>query len=77
MPWKYFITGLKVQGHSKMGGETLFSRAKLSGCLDSVPAQGRVVCLNGYEHERAPGDSGGWGSPACCSPWGHKDSVSN
>ena len=42
MPQRYFITGPKVQGHSKTGGETLFSRAKLSGYLDSVLAQGHV-----------------------------------
>ena len=60
-----------------MGGETLFLRAKLSGYLDSVPAQGHVVWLSGYEHEWALEDSGGQGSLACCSPWGHKESVSN
>ena len=42
VPQRYFITGPKVQGHSKTGGETLFSRAKLSGYLDSVLAQGHV-----------------------------------
>lgn len=42
VPRKYFITGPKVQGHSKMGGETLFLRAKFSGYLDSVLAQGHV-----------------------------------
>lgn len=42
VPLKYFITGPKVQGHSKMGGETLFLRAKFSGYLDSVLAQGHV-----------------------------------
>ena len=30
--------------------------------------------LNGQESEQAPGDGGGWGSLACCSPWGHKES---
>ena len=30
--------------------------------------------LNGHEFEQAPGDSKGWGSLACCSPWGHKES---
>ena len=30
--------------------------------------------LNGHESEQAPGDGGGWGSLACCSPWGHKES---
>ena len=29
--------------------------------------------LNGYEFEQALGVSGGQGSLACCSPWGHKD----
>ena len=42
VPRKYFITGPKVQGHSKMGGEALFLRAKFSGYLDSVLAQGHV-----------------------------------
>ena len=30
--------------------------------------------LDGPEFEQAPGDSGGQGSLACCSPWGHKES---
>lgn len=42
VPQRYFISGPKVQGHSKTGGETLFSRAKLSGYLDSVLSQGHV-----------------------------------
>ena len=29
--------------------------------------------LNGHEFEQTPGDSEGWGSLACCSPWGHKE----
>ena len=29
--------------------------------------------LNGQELEQTPGDSDGQGSPACCSPWGHKE----
>ena len=29
--------------------------------------------LNGHESEQTPGDSGGQGSLACCSPWGHKE----
>ena len=29
---------------------------------------------NGYECEQTPGDSEGWGSLACCSPWGCKES---
>ena len=29
--------------------------------------------LNGYEFERAVGDSDGQGSLACCSPWGCKE----
>ena len=28
--------------------------------------------LNRHEFEQAPGDSGGHGSLACCSPWGHR-----
>ena len=28
--------------------------------------------LNGHEFEQTPGDSEGQGSPACCSPWGHR-----
>ena len=28
--------------------------------------------LNEHEFEQAPGDGEGQGSPACCSPWGHK-----
>ena len=30
--------------------------------------------LNGHEFEQTLGDSEGQGSPACCSPWGHKES---
>ena len=30
--------------------------------------------LNGHEFKRTLGDSGGQGSLACCSPWGHKES---
>ena len=30
--------------------------------------------LNGHEFEQALGDSVGQGSPACCSPWSHKES---
>ena len=30
--------------------------------------------LNGHEFEQTPGDSGGQGSLACCSPWGGKES---
>ena len=30
--------------------------------------------LNGHEFEQAPGDGEGWGSLACCSPWGRKES---
>ena len=33
--------------------------------------------LNGHEFEQAPGDGDGWGSLACCSPWGHKESDTN
>ena len=30
--------------------------------------------LNGPESEQTPGDGEGRGSPACCSPWGRKES---
>ena len=30
--------------------------------------------LDGHEFEQTPGDSGGQGSLACCSPWGRKES---
>ena len=30
--------------------------------------------LSGYELEQTPGDSGGQGSLACCSPWDLKES---
>ena len=29
--------------------------------------------LDGHEFEQTPGDSGGQGSLACCSPWDHKE----
>ena len=32
---------------------------------------GRHHRLDGHEFEQALGDSGGQGSQACCSPWGH------
>ena len=31
--------------------------------------------LNGHELEQTPGDIGGQRSLACCSPWGHKMSI--
>ena len=31
--------------------------------------------LNGHEFEQAPGDSGGQGGLACCSPWDHKNQT--
>ena len=31
--------------------------------------------FNGHEFEQAPGGGEGQGSLACCSPWGHKESV--
>ena len=30
--------------------------------------------LTGYEFEHAPRIGDAQGSPACCSPWGHKES---
>ena len=30
--------------------------------------------LDGHEFEQAPGVGDGWGSLACCSPWGCKES---
>ena len=30
---------------------------------------------DGHEFEQAPGDGDGHGSPACCSPWGRKESA--
>ena len=30
--------------------------------------------LHGHEFGQPPGDGEGQGSPACCSPWGHKES---
>ena len=35
---------------------------------------GQQQRLNGHESEQTPGDSGGQGSLACCSSWGHKES---
>ena len=29
--------------------------------------------LNGHEFEQTPGDTEGYGSLDCCSPWGHKE----
>ena len=31
--------------------------------------------LDGHEFEQALGVSDGQGSPTCCNPWGHKESV--
>ena len=36
---------------------------------------GRHHRLNGHEFEQTLGDSEGQVSLACCSPWGHKDLV--
>ena len=30
--------------------------------------------LNGHKFEQSPEDGAGQGNPACCSPWGHKES---
>ena len=30
--------------------------------------------LNAHEFEQIPGDGEGQGSPACCNPWGCKES---
>ena len=30
--------------------------------------------LSGHEFEQTLGDGEEWGSQACCSPWGHKES---
>ena len=30
--------------------------------------------LHGHEFEQALEDADGQGGPACCSPWGHKES---
>ena len=29
--------------------------------------------LNGHKFEQSLGNSGGQGSPVCCSPWGQKE----
>ena len=34
---------------------------------------GRHHQLNGHEFEQTLGDSEGWGSLECCSPWGCKE----
>ena len=30
--------------------------------------------LDGHDSKQAPGVGDGQGGPACCSPWGHKES---
>ena len=30
--------------------------------------------VNAHEFKQTPGDTEGQGIPACCSPWGHKQS---
>ena len=37
-------------------------------------AEDEMVGWHGHEFELALGDSGGQGSLACCSLWGHKES---
>ena len=32
-----------------------------------------IVTITGHEFGQTPRDSGGQGSLACCSPWGHKE----
>ena len=34
---------------------------------------GKINQLSGHESEQTPGDSGGQGSLAYYSPWGHKE----
>ena len=33
-----------------------------------------ITVFDGHEFEQTLGDSDGWGSLACCSPWSHKES---
>ena len=33
--------------------------------------------LDEHEFEQVPGVGDGHGSPACCSPWGHKESETS
>ena len=51
-----------------------WERLKAGGEGDNRGRAGWMASLNGHEFEQAPGDGGGQGSPACCSPWGHKES---
>ena len=44
--------------------------------LDSITDYAMsVIHVNGHEFEQTPGDSGGQGNLACCSPWGCKESY--
>ena len=43
-----------------------------------VSYKNKIKCLEvhqlkGHELEPILGDSGGWGSLACCTPWDHKE----
>ena len=44
-----------------------------SNIIVSVPWH-KYHWLYGHEFEQTLGDSEGWGSLVCCSPWGHKES---
>ena len=70
---------LKLQyfGHLMQRADSL-GKTLMLGKIEGKWRSGRQMVgwhhrLNGPEFEQAPEIGDGQGSPACCSPWGHKD----
>ena len=56
----------KIEGRRRRGQQ----RMRLVSPVSEV---GWYHQLSGHEFEQTLGDSEGQGSPACCTPWGHKE----
>ena len=81
---EYSLEGLMLQlqkfGHLKQIIETLektllLGKMKAGGGDDRGQDGWMALPLNGHEFKQTPGDGEGGGSPACCSPRGHKEGT--
>ena len=78
---KGLLLKLKLQyfGHLMRGADSLEKTLMLGKIEGKRRGQQRMRWLesitdSGHELEQTPGDSGGQGSLACCSPWGCQES---
>ena len=62
-----------LQSFPSSGSCPMISTALLKLCVLTPVRQHHL--LNAHEFEQTLGDSGGRGSPVCCSPWGRKESA--